>query len=51
MVTAIKTKNQMDEKEKDIQSGMLWKEYQLKWGVTETAYYKLKRNLKKDLVD
>ena len=51
MVTAIKTKNQMDEKEKDIQSGMLWKEYQLKWGVTETAYYKLKKNVKKDLAD
>jgi hypothetical protein len=51
LVQSIKTKNQIDEKTKDIQSGMTWKEYQLKWGVAETAYYRLKRKLKKDLVD
>jgi hypothetical protein len=42
---------QVEEKIKDIQSGMVWKEYQLKWGVSEAAYYKLKKKLKKNLVD
>jgi DNA invertase Pin-like site-specific DNA recombinase len=43
--------HQVDEKIKDIQSGMRFNEYHLKWGVTQGAYYRLKRKLKKDLVD
>ncbi len=42
---------QVDEKIKDIQSGMRFKEYQLKWGVSESAYHKLKKKVKKDLAD
>ena len=41
----------IQEKLKDLESGMTLKEYQLKWDVLPNAYYRLKRKLKKDLVD
>ena len=41
----------LQEKYNDIQSGMRFKEYHLKWKVSKYSYYTLKKKLKKDLVD
>ena len=41
----------LQEKYNDIQSGMRFKEYHLKWKVSKNSYYTLKKKLKKDLVD
>jgi hypothetical protein len=47
----LEKKNHIDEKMNDIKSGMKNLDYQNKWNVSQSAYYQLKRKLKKDLVD